>query len=70
MTVRERQLARKRAKRPKIQGSAPDAGKIPGVLGMQNVLNGVSMAVGVMEMALYSSYTPYLKCEELKATQH
>ncbi len=24
---------------------------IPGVLGMQNVLNGVSMAVGVMEMA-------------------
>jgi hypothetical protein len=31
--------------------------KIPGVLGMQNVLNGVSMAVGVMEMALYSSYT-------------
>ena len=31
--------------------------KIPGVLGMQNVLNDVSMAVGVMEMALYSSYT-------------
>jgi len=29
--------------------SAPDAGKIPGVLGMQNVLNGVSLAVGVME---------------------
>jgi len=28
-----------------------------GVLGMQNVLNGVSMAVGVMEKALYSSYT-------------
>jgi len=24
---------------------------IPGVLGMQNVLNGVSMAEGVMEMA-------------------
>jgi hypothetical protein len=36
---------------------APDAGKIPGVLGMQNVLNGVSMAVDVMERALYSSYT-------------
>jgi hypothetical protein len=34
-----------------------DAEKIPGVLGMQNVLSGVSMAVGVMEMALYSSYT-------------
>ncbi len=30
---------------------------IPGVLGMQNVLNGVSMAVGVMEKALYSPYT-------------
>jgi hypothetical protein len=29
----------------------------PGVLGMQNVLNGVSMTVGVMEKALYSSYT-------------
>ena len=43
--------------RAEIRGSAPDAGKIPGVLGMQNVLNGVSMAVGVMEMALYSSYT-------------
>ena len=41
-----------------MSGSAPDAGKIPGVLGMQNVLNGVSMAVGVMKMALYSSYTP------------
>ncbi|MDE0755523.1 MAG: hypothetical protein OSB26_12790 [Woeseiaceae bacterium] len=41
----------------KTSGSAPDAGKIPGVLGMQIVLNGVSMAVGVMEMALYSSYT-------------
>jgi hypothetical protein len=38
-------------------GSAPDAGKIPGVLGMQKVLNGVSMAVGVMEKALCSSYT-------------
>ena len=33
--------------------------KIPGVLGMQNVLNGVSMAVGMMEKALYSSYTRY-----------
>jgi hypothetical protein len=32
--------------------------KIPGVFGMQNILNGVSMAVGVMEKALYSSYTP------------
>jgi hypothetical protein len=41
-----------------LRGSAPDAGKIPGVLGMQNVLNGVSMAVGVMEKAFYSSYTP------------
>jgi hypothetical protein len=43
--------------RAEFQGSAPDAGKIPGVLGMQNALNGVSMAVGVMEKALYSSYT-------------
>jgi hypothetical protein len=32
--------------------------KIPGVLGMQSGLNSVSMPVGVMEMALYSSYTP------------
>jgi hypothetical protein len=40
-----------------FRGSAPDAGKIPGVLGMQNVLNGVSMEAGVMEKALYSSYT-------------
>jgi hypothetical protein len=46
--------------RAELRGSAPDAGKIPGVLAMQNVLNGVSMAVGVMEMALYSSYTPPL----------
>jgi len=38
--------------RAEFRGSTPDAGKIPGVLGMQNVLNGVSMAVGVMEMAL------------------
>jgi hypothetical protein len=44
--------------RAEFRGSAPDAGKIPGVLGMQNVLNGVSMAVGVMEKALYPSYTP------------
>jgi hypothetical protein len=29
-----------------LRGGAPDAGKIPGVLGMQNVLNSVSMAVG------------------------
>ncbi len=43
--------------RAEFRGSAPDAGKIPGVLGMQNVLNSVSMAVGVMEKALYSSYT-------------
>jgi len=40
-----------------FRGSAPDAGKISGVLGMQSVLNSVSMAVGVMEKALYSSYT-------------
>ena len=39
---------------------APDAGKIPGGPGMQNVLNGVSMPVGVMEKTLYSSYTPNL----------
>ena len=44
--------------RAEFRGSAPDAGKIPGVLGMQNVLHGVSMAVVVMEKALYSSYTP------------
>jgi hypothetical protein len=43
--------------RAEFRGNAPDVGKIPGVLGMQNVLNGVSMAVGVMEKALYSSYT-------------
>jgi hypothetical protein len=42
-----------------LRGSAPDAGKIPSVFGMQNMLNGVSMTVGVMEKALYSSYTPY-----------
>jgi hypothetical protein len=51
---------RERPKRADFQGSAPDSGKVPGVLGMQNVLNGVSMAVGVMEMALYSSYTRYI----------
>jgi hypothetical protein len=45
----------------RISGSAPDAGKIPGVLGMQIVLNGVSMAASVMKMALYSSYTPKLR---------
>jgi hypothetical protein len=43
--------------RAEFWSSATDAGKIPGVLGMQNVLNGFSMAVGVMEKALYSSYT-------------
>jgi hypothetical protein len=46
--------------RAEFRRSAPDAGKIPGVLGMQNVLKGVSMAVGVVEMALYSSYTQRL----------
>jgi hypothetical protein len=51
-------LAGKRATEADFQGSAPDSEKIPGMLGMQNVLNGVSMAVGVMEMDLYSSYTP------------
>jgi len=44
--------------RAEFRDSAPDAGKIPGALGMQNVLNGISMAVGVMEKTLYSSYTP------------
>jgi hypothetical protein len=44
--------------RAEFRGSAPHAGKIPGVLGMQNVLIIVSMAVGAMEMALYSSHTP------------
>jgi len=50
--------------RAEFRGSAPDAGKIPGVLGTQNVLNGVSMAVGVMEMALYSSYTRICRQDE------
>jgi hypothetical protein len=31
---------------------------------MQSGLNSVSMAVGVMEMALYSSYTPDLRPKE------
>jgi hypothetical protein len=43
--------------RAEFRGSAPDAGKIPGVFGMQNVFNGVSIVVGVMKMALYSFYT-------------
>jgi hypothetical protein len=43
--------------RAEFRGNTPDVGKIPGVLGMQNVLNGVSMAVGAMKKALYSSYT-------------
>jgi len=43
--------------RAEVRGSAPDAGKIPGVLGMQSGLNSVSIAVGAMEQALYSSYT-------------
>ncbi len=42
------------------KGSAPDSKKIPGVLGMQSGINSVPMAVGVMEKALYSSYTPEL----------
>jgi len=46
-----------RLRRLSARKLASDEGKIPCVLGMQNVLNGVSMAVGVMEMALYSSYT-------------
>ncbi len=41
-----------------FQGSAPVSEKIPGVLGMQSGLNSFSMAVGVMEKALYSSYIP------------
>jgi len=32
------------------------------VLGMRSGLNSVSMAVGVMEKALYSSYTPEQTC--------
>jgi hypothetical protein len=52
--------------RAEFRGSAPDAGKIPGVLGMQNVLNGVSMAVGVMEKALYSPYTPLLLASKVQ----
>jgi hypothetical protein len=40
-----------------FRGSAPDAEKNPGVLGMRNALNGFSMAVGVVKMALNSSYT-------------
>jgi len=39
------------------RGQGVPALKIPGVHGTQNVLNGVSMAVRVMEKALYSSYT-------------
>ncbi len=34
--------------RAEFLGSALDAGKIPGELGMQNVLNGISIAVGVI----------------------
>jgi len=34
-----------------------DSEKIPGVFGMQSGRNSVPMAVGVMEKALYSSYT-------------
>jgi hypothetical protein len=47
--------------REEFRGSAADAGKIPGVLGMQYVLKGISMAASVMKMALYSSYTPKLR---------
>jgi len=50
-------LAGQRQLRAEFRGSAPDAGKISSVLGMQSGLNSVSMAVGVMEKALYSSYT-------------
>ncbi|VUX54876.1 protein of unknown function [uncultured Woeseiaceae bacterium] len=58
MTGRERPVVGKRAKRPEIQGSAPDSEKIPGMLAMQSGRNSVSMAMGMMEKALYSSYTP------------
>jgi hypothetical protein len=47
--------------RTEFRSSAPDAGKIPGVLGMQNVLNSISMAVRVMKKALYLSYTRALR---------
>ena len=49
---------------------APDAGKIPGVLGMQNVLNGDSMAVGVMDKVLYSSYTQTSICAKALEIDH
>ena len=45
------------SKRLDFQGGAPDAERIPGVRGMQSGLNSVSMAMGVMEKALYSFYT-------------
>ena len=45
------------SKRLDLQGGAPDAERIPGVRGMQRGLNSVSMAMGVMEKALYSFYT-------------
>ena len=50
-------MAGKRAQKSDIQGSASNAENIPRVLGMQSGLNSVSMAVGAMEKALYSSYT-------------
>jgi hypothetical protein len=52
-------LAGKPAIEGRISGSATDSEKIPGVLGMQSGLNGVSMPVGAMEKALYSSYTQW-----------
>jgi hypothetical protein len=51
-------LAEKAAIEGRISGQCAGCGEDSRVLGMQNVLNGVSMAVGVMEKALYPSYTP------------
>ncbi len=45
----------KQQKNADLQGSAPDSEKITRVLGMQSGLSSVSMPVGVMEKALYSS---------------
>jgi hypothetical protein len=61
--VWEPPLAGKPAIEGRISGSAPDAGRIPGVLGMQNVLNGVSMAVGVMERP-FIRLIPHAKCRD------
>ena len=43
--------------RSEIRDSASGSEQIPGVLRMKSGINSVSMAVGVMEKALYSSYT-------------